>query len=138
GQKKNQLTFQYQEEIARELGYEDNGGILAVERFMQVYYRHAANVKRIVNLAVASLVEPPEKKLKLIHSRGTAHVDEDFAIAGEKIFAKNPGCFEKNPLNLVRVFLIAQQEGAGLDEETRALITGSLEKADEKFAESPE
>jgi [protein-PII] uridylyltransferase len=136
--KNDQLTFQYQEEIARELGYQDEHGILAVERFMQAYYQHAANIKRITSLAIASLIEPPEKKLKVIQSKKTAHLNEDFAIAGEKILVKNQDCFERDPLNLVRVFLIAQQEGVGLDEETRRLITRSLHQADAPFAERPE
>src|SRR5262245_18255129 len=91
--KNDQLTFQYQEEIARELGYQDEHGILAVERFMQAYYQHAANIKRITSLAISSLIETPDKKLKVIRSKKTAHLNEDFAVAGEKILVKNPDCF---------------------------------------------
>ncbi|MET0343537.1 MAG: [protein-PII] uridylyltransferase [Polyangiales bacterium] len=39
----DRLTFEDQEEIAQQLGFED-GSVLAVEQFMQHYYRHARNV----------------------------------------------------------------------------------------------
>ncbi|MFO1519035.1 MAG: [protein-PII] uridylyltransferase [bacterium] len=137
-QKKDQLTFPFQEEIAKELGYEDEPGILAVEKFMQTYYYHAANVKRISALAVAAMADSPEKKLKLIQKKSANHLGEDFVIVGEKVLPKEPDCFEKDPLNLVRVFLIAQRENCDLDEQTRRLISRSLHLADEKFAEDAE
>jgi [protein-PII] uridylyltransferase len=134
-QKNDQITFQYQEEIAKELGFKEEGGILAVENFMQAYYGHAANIKRITSMGIASLVESPERKLKLIKKKEANHLGEDFAIVQEKILAKRPDVFEKDPLNLMRVFLIAQREKADLDEATRALIIQGLSAADENFAE---
>ncbi|MBL7684830.1 MAG: HD domain-containing protein, partial [Deltaproteobacteria bacterium] len=137
-QKKDQLTFPLQEKISKELGYEDEPGILAVEKFMQTYYHHAANIKRIIDLSVDEMVHKTEKKLKLIVPKGAESFDSDFVILGEKLLAKDPLCFEKNPFNLMRVFLVAQKENVDLGEETRRLISKNLHLADEDFASHPE
>jgi [protein-PII] uridylyltransferase len=47
GRKQDRLTFDVQEEIARALGYDDAPGALAVEQFMQRYYRAASTVRRL-------------------------------------------------------------------------------------------
>jgi len=136
--KSDQLTFQYQEEIAKELGFQESSGVLAVEKFMQTYYHHAANIRRISSLAIVALVEPPEKRLKSIQKKISKHLNDDFALVEGKIFAKNPQCFQKDPLNLVRIFRLAQIEGADLEEETCRLISANLSLIDEKYIQKPE
>ncbi len=132
-QKNDQVTFQFQEEIAKELGFQDQGGMLAVEKFMQTYYHHAANIKRICSLAITAMIEPPEKRLKLISKKISEHLDESFAVADDKIFAKKMDCFEKAPLNLMKVFHWAHKKNMGIEEETRRGIIQHLSLVNEEY-----
>ncbi len=136
--KTDQLTFQYQQEIAKEMGYEDSNQSLAVEKFMQTYYHHAANIKRITHLAKESLIDPSEKKFQKILERISIHYDDDFAKADDKIIVKNENCFEKSPVNLIRVFLVSQRENLEIHEETKRLMVHTISKLDESFARDPE
>lgn len=124
--KNDQLTFQFQEEIAKELGFKDENGVLAVEKFMQTYYQHAANIKRITHFAVSAMIEAPEKRLKLVSKKITEHLDNAFAVAEGQIFIKEMDLFEKDPLNLMRVFDWAQQKNLDIEEGTRRGVTKHL------------
>lgn len=131
--KNDQLTFQFQEEIAKELGFKDEGGVLAVEKFMQTYYHHAANIKRITHFAISAMIEPPEKRLKIVSKKINEHLDTDFAVAEEQIIIKQLDLFEKNPLNLMKVFDWAQQKSLDIEEGTRRGITKHLYLVNEEY-----
>ncbi len=131
--KNDQLTFQFQEEIAKELGFKDEGGVLAVEKFMQTYYQHAANIKRITHFAISAMIEPPEKRLKSVSKKITEHLDDDFAVAEDQIIIKQLDLFEKKPLNLLKVFDWAQQKSLDIEEGTRRGITKHLYLVNEEF-----
>lgn len=131
--KNDQLTFQFQEEIAKELGFKDEGGVLAVEKFMQTYYHHAANIKRITHFAISAMIEPPEKRLKLVSKKITEHLDDAFGVAENQIVIKQMDLFEKDPLNLMKVFDWAQKKSMDIEEGTRRGITKHLYRVDEEF-----
>lgn len=131
--KNDQLTFQFQEEIAKELGFKDENGVLAVEKFMQTYYQHAANIKRISHFAISAMIEAPEKRLKLISEKVTEHLDDAFAVAENQIFIKEMDLFEKDPLNLMRVFDWAQRKNLDIEEGTRRGVTKHLYLVTDEF-----
>ncbi|MEO0916255.1 MAG: nucleotidyltransferase domain-containing protein [Pseudomonadota bacterium] len=56
GRAMDQLTFDFQVEIASRLGYVDKGGRRAVEHFMQDYFRHATVVGEVFDRAPPALV----------------------------------------------------------------------------------
>ncbi|MBF0492765.1 MAG: [protein-PII] uridylyltransferase [Deltaproteobacteria bacterium] len=136
--KSDQLTFPLQEQIAREFGFEESGGVLAVEKFMQCYYHHAANIKRITSLAISLLIQAPEKRLKIIQKKSTEHFDEYFGRLEGRIVPLKQDVFEKNPLNLLNVFLIAQRENLALDEECLRLLTLNVTLVDEEYLKKAE
>jgi len=131
--KNDQLTFQFQEEIAKELGFKDEGGVLAVEKFMQTYYQHAANIKRITHFAISAMIEAPEKRLKVVAKKISEHLDGAFAVAENQIVIKEMDLFEKDPLNLMRVFDWAQKKGLDIEEGTRRGITKHLYLVNEAY-----
>lgn len=50
GRPRDELTFEHQVNVARFMGYGDDGGLPAVERFMRDYYLHASNIEFISRL----------------------------------------------------------------------------------------
>lgn len=66
GRPQDRLTFADQEEIAVELGFVD-GVVLAVEQFMQAYYRHARTVAQTAE-RMLDRARPPRRK-----GRATQH-----------------------------------------------------------------
>ncbi len=61
GRRQDRLTFADQEEIAEELGFVD-GVTLAVEQFMQAYYRHARVVAQTAERMLARARQKPPKR----------------------------------------------------------------------------
>ena len=63
GRAQEQLTFDRQVEIAERMGYRDDAGLLAVERFMQTYFRHAKAVGDLTRIFAAVLEAQHTKSL---------------------------------------------------------------------------
>ena len=60
GQHQDQLTFEYQERIAADLGYRDDGTQKGVEQFMRAYYLHARDGESLLRRHHRALPRAPE------------------------------------------------------------------------------
>ena len=91
GRQQDRLTFQDQEEIAIHLGFVD-GVVLAVEQFMQAYYRHA----RVVAETAERMLErarPPRKRAPTTQhdlGDGTAIFDGKITLSDTERLAQDP------------------------------------------------
>lgn len=65
GRHQDRLTFESQEQAARELGYESEGKLNEVETFMRAYYLHAEEVSRLTSLVIHRSVDhDPSRRRK--------------------------------------------------------------------------
>lgn len=91
GRRQDRLTFEDQEEIATQLGFVE-GVTLAVEQFMQAYYRHARTVERAAERMVARARDvrrsAPAKKTEL--GAGLLLFDEQVTFDNTDDLAKDP------------------------------------------------
>src|SRR5882757_2883531 len=99
----DQLTFEYQEQVAAALGYHDADDRRAVERFLQGYYLHAARVHRFENLIIERCLEKRSRYggLGRIFSR---RIRPGVRITGGEIVIDEPEVLE-DPANVIGVFL---------------------------------
>ncbi|MCD6293712.1 MAG: [protein-PII] uridylyltransferase [Deltaproteobacteria bacterium] len=134
GRKNDRLNFEYQEDIARWLGYHDKGSFLAVEQFMGKLHRAMASIKNMNrSFAAAHLPrphgspkkagwhEPPPNGLNIQNSE--IQFDSATAIVSE-------------PFLLMAVFDQLARSGCALSMETERLIREFLILVDDQFRSS--
>lgn len=103
--KEERLLFDHQKLIAQELGYQDQTGCLAVEAFMQDYYRNASTIRRMNAL----LLQHFREELLTSATPQVTELDQDFIAIDGYLRARDEQVFIRNPLNLLRIFLLVQQ-----------------------------
>jgi [protein-PII] uridylyltransferase len=135
GRREDRLLFDHQIRLARMLGYEDATYTLAVEQFMQRYYRTAMFVSWLNELLLQHFRE------EILADRDAPAVplsqhfqerDEYLEVSGEDVFVRNPSA-------LLELFLVLQQNPRlkGVRANTIRLVTQSLWLIDEEFRQNP-
>lgn len=122
GRPEERLTFDIQPEIARRMGYGDRGDAPAVERFMRRYFMIAKEVGALTRVFAAKLESEQVKSeprgiSRLIPGRGRPRkkaLDPGFHEEGGRLNIDSPAVFERDPVNLLRLFRLADQRDLDL------------------------
>lgn len=131
----DRLLFEQQQKLAQ-LWEMVDGEKLAVEQFMQVYYRWAqalAQLRELVMQAFDRQILHPEAGTTSIA------VNEDFEARGGLLSARRDDVFIKEPANLLRAFVILANnpEISGIAPGTWRLLRASHERIDPQFRADP-
>jgi len=134
GQHQDQLTFEYQERIAADLGFHADGAHRGVEKFMRAYYLQARAVNRFSSDIIARCTER-SAPYRLIGRLGGRQLRPGVRIAGGELVVGDAAAFRDDPVLLLRVFADSQRHTARLSAATRRLvrahaplITGSVRR----------
>ncbi len=135
GRHEDRLLFDHQARIAQLFGYQDASYMLAVEQFMQRYYRTVMDLSRLNEMVLQQFQEA-------ILSPSAAEpepVNERFRIRHGFLEAAGDQVFEQNPSALLEVFWLLQQrpEVKGVSARTISLIQRSLPLIDDEFRQDP-
>ncbi|KQW69104.1 protein-PII uridylyltransferase [Phenylobacterium sp. Root77] len=122
GRPEERLTFDLQPEIARRMGYGDRGDAPAVERFMRRYFLIAKEVGALTRVFAAKLEaeqikqEPKGLSRLLPGHRKTKRkkLDPGFHEEGGRLNIDGPQIFEADPINMLRLFRLADQRDLDL------------------------
>lgn len=132
----DRLLFDHQRELAALWGLEDGNKKLAVEKFMQVYYRWALalgqlNDVLIQNFDQAILRETHEDKVRELNAR--------FQVRNGYIEARDTTVFEQTPNALLEIFLLCANDDdiVGVAAPTIRLIRESRHLIDAQFRSDP-
>jgi len=135
GRREDRLLFDHQIRLARMFGYEDATYTLAVEQFMQRYYRTAMFVSWLNELLLQHfreeiLADRDAPVLPL--SREFQERDEYLEVTAEDVFTRYPSA-------LLELFLVLQQNPRlrGVRANTIRLVTQHLWLIDEEFRQNP-
>ena len=130
GRADDRLSFELQREIAARLGYQDRPGSRGVERFTKHYYLHAKLVGDLTRIFVAALEDSRRRKPKLAALWQTLRPREldGFRLDGERLAVASPDAFDKDPVAILRLFHVAQEND--LDIATLRLITQNIRLVD--------
>ncbi len=146
GRGEERLTFDYQRVIADRLGYGRHPGLSGVERFMKHYFLVAKNVGDLTAIVCAALEEREAKapptldrlvsglKRRMRPLTGSS----DFAIELERVTVARRDAFERDPVNLVRLFSIADRTGLPIHPDATRLVTLSLRRVDAALRDDAE
>jgi [protein-PII] uridylyltransferase len=132
GRREDHLLFDHQRRIARDLGYRDQDHNLAVEQFMQRYYR-TVNALGQLNEMLLQLFE--EAILLADDPDEPTSINRRFQARRGYLEATRPNAFLRYPFALLEIFLILQQhpELKGIRAATIRLIRDHLPLIDDKF-----
>ncbi len=133
--KSDQLSFDQQERMARDLGYKKTENELGVETFMRNYYRHASNISRYARLITARSLDG-EKDKRLFRKRSRKSINEYFSIVDNTVAVTDDTLFKKDPSRIVRAFEHSQSYDVPVSVKTRDLILEAIEGFDDKARSS--
>ncbi len=128
----DRLSFDLQREIAGRLGYQDRPGSRGVERFTKHYYLHAKTVGDLTRIFVAALEDSRRRKPKLAALWQTLRPREleGFRLDGERLAVATPDAFAKDPVAILRLFHVAQENDLDIHPATLRLITQNIRLVD--------
>ena len=130
--KEERLLFDHQVELARESGHSDSNSNLAVEQFMQNYYRHISECYKLIELLQQHFEETQIAHLGWNRKKS---IDNHFFSSGEVLHIKNESVLAGNPSIFLRLFLTMQKHEHlnKVSSNTIRLIRDNLHLIDEKF-----
>ena len=125
GAHQDQLSFEFQDRIATELGFGASGSRQAVVDFMKTYYVHAMAVRRFSDAVIERCLEQPHP-YRLIGRAIGREMREGVWILNRTLSVSGAEVLRREPANLVTLFRDAQRHGVELTEGTKRLVREHL------------
>ena len=147
GRAEERLSFDIQREIAVRLGYTAHPGLRDVERFMKHYFLIAKDVGDLTAILCAKLEDSQAKPMPVLsrmlarfrpRTRPTLSESDDFVVDYNRITVADESVFQNDPVNLIRIFHLAQKYNLAFHPDAMHLATRSLDLVDQKLREDEE
>ena len=134
GRAEERLSFDVQRALAERLGYKARTGLSGVERFMKAYFSIANQVGDLTAIVCAGLEARHAKKRPVLdrvlgslrRRRGGGLESPDFRIDNDRITLARLDAFERDPINLLRVFWLADRHNLPIHPDANRQVTRSL------------
>jgi [protein-PII] uridylyltransferase len=133
--REDRLLFDHQIKLAKMFGYEDATYTLAVEQFMQRYYRTALDVSLLNEM----LLQLFREAILLDSAAQPTPVNSRFQIRNDYLEITHEDVFDRYPSSLLEIFVILQQNPhiRGVRASTIRQLTRHLWLIDEEFRQHP-
>lgn len=135
--REDRLLFDYQKQLATDFGFEAGPHNLAIEQFMQQYYRTIMDLERLNEMLLQIfkeeiLVTDAQRKITIINDR--------FMLRNRFIEARYPEVFKQHPPALVELFLLVSthQHCEGVTASTIRLVREHLYLVDDDYRNNDE
>ena len=147
GRPSDKLTFDIQNEIAQRFGYTAHGGLRAVERFMKHYFLIAKDVGDLTRIFCSALEARQMKRApglsRFFRPFATSDIraigdDPDFRLDAGRLTVADNGVFSRHPVNLVRLFHVADRNNLTIHPDAFTLARRSLRLVNEALRQDPE
>jgi [protein-PII] uridylyltransferase len=140
GRAEDRLTFDLQREVARRMNFAERPGKSAVERFMQYYFMQAQHVGNLTGVFLAHIdgqmaSRRPRGLLASFRSRPRMH--RGYRLQGGRISAPGDDWFREDPIRLLEVFQVAEEEGLEIHPETMRMARRDAELIKEPVRRDP-
>jgi [protein-PII] uridylyltransferase len=129
----NILRFDYQEKIARFLGYKDTE-LPAVERFMRIYYLRGNLIKEQSKKLIDRCAFRPKLSFS---SQKTVLLDKGLVIQGGMLSASSRRIFRDHPQNFFKCFEYADKYDIKMSKYLLDLIRENVKLIDENVRNDP-
>lgn len=148
GRAEERLSFDLQREIAIRLGYTSHPGMQDVERFMKHYFLVAKEVGNLTAILCAKLEDQQAKpapvlsrmmaRLRPTPAKRRVPESDDFLVDNNRINVAAPDVFKHDPVNLIRIFRLAQKNNLAFHPDAMRDVTRSLGLINAHLRENPE
>ena len=147
GRAEERLSFDIQREIAVRLGYTEHPGQKDVERFMKHYFLIAKDVGDLTAILCAELEDRQAKAAPVLsrmmarlRPRGRRPLKEspDFLEDNNRLTVANVNVFAHDPVNLIRMFRLAQKHSLVLHPDAMRAANKSLKLIDGELRQNAE
>jgi [protein-PII] uridylyltransferase len=142
GRAEERLSFDLQPSLAAALGFSDANPRLAVEAFMKAYFLVAKDVGDLTRIFCAALEEQNRKRKpslsRLLPGFLKPRTGEDeFYVENGRLNAP-ANAFRRDPINLIRIFHIADEKNVDVHPDALRTITRSLDLISDEVRNDPE
>src|ERR1700736_584733 len=134
GRREDRLLFDHQIRLAQTFGYEDASYTLAVEQFMQRYYRTVMDVSLLNELLLQLF-----REAILTESEPPRPLNARFQVRNGSLEAVSSDVFARAPSAILELFVLLQQnpEINGVRASTMRAVARSLWLMDEEVRQNP-
>jgi len=135
GRREDRLLFDFQESLARDLGYSPTAHRRAGEQLMQAYFRTAKAVTQLNTILLQNL----GAEIFPARNSDVAQISEKFRRVGELLEAHPSDLFERDPAAILESFLTMQQhsELKGMTAQTLRALWRARARIDAAFRRDP-
>ena len=137
GRAEERLSFDLQREIAERLGYTSHPGMQDVERFMKHYFLVAKDVGDLTAILCAGwrTGRPSRCRCSTAWWRGCGRARRGAgcptatisSVDNNRINVADADVFQRDPVNLIRLFRLAQKHNLAFHPDAMRLATRSLQ-----------
>jgi len=106
GREEDRLLFDHQRTLAKMFGYEDDDAKMAVEQFMQYYYRWALSLGELNDVLMQHF---DETILRACEAENVYEINPRFRVRNGHIEVTNDKVFERTPSALMEIFVLMAQ-----------------------------
>jgi [protein-PII] uridylyltransferase len=131
GRAEERLTFDLQAEVGRRMGYTDHAGASGTERFMKHYFLIAKDVGNLTRIVCAALEAESQRKplasawRARLFGSGLRALD-GFLVDGTRLTVSHDKQFREAPVDMIRLFHVAQENELQIHPHALKLITRAL------------
>ncbi|MDX8382550.1 MAG: [protein-PII] uridylyltransferase [Ghiorsea sp.] len=130
----DRLSFEQQATLADIMAYQPAAHLPPADGLMKDYFRHAGRIARVTGL----LLQDFNEKLKPIRWRRTKKIEHGFTLKAQKVGIQRANIFQKDPLCLLRIFHVGQQDQRSLSSSALRHIREDVLLIDDDFRNNPE
>jgi len=132
GRREDRLLFDYQKKIAEEFGFQSGEHNLAIEQFMQQYYRTIMELERLSEMLMQVF---KEEILLTAAQRKLKRINERFNLRNNFIELAHPDVFKQHPSALIELFVLISlnEQCAGVTAATIRLVREHLYLVDDDY-----
>ncbi|MBY6241253.1 [protein-PII] uridylyltransferase [Methylosinus sp. Sm6] len=131
------LSFDMQPTLAARFGYHDRAGLSRTERFMKHYFLVAKDVGDLTAIVCAALEEREAKPramldrvLGRLKRRAQKLPSGDFLVDHDRVRVVDERMFERDPVNILRLFWIADRHALAIHPDAARAVTRALRLVD--------
>ncbi|HEY9016935.1 [protein-PII] uridylyltransferase [Thiomicrospira sp.] len=133
--REDRLLFDNQQQVAETFNYQDTSEKLAVEQFMNSYYRNLRSVVKLNEILLQHFYE----EIFSQKSQKITKINQRFQLVNQYLDIRTEQVFQHFPSALLELFIIIENDPsiAGIRARTIRLLRESLHLIDESFRNDP-
>ncbi|HMA13487.1 MAG TPA: [protein-PII] uridylyltransferase [Kiloniellaceae bacterium] len=136
GRADERLTFDMQTQIAPRMGFTPHGGLMDVERFMKRYFLVAKEVGDLTRIFCAVIESEHNRRSRFrLPTLKRRRKVEGFGLEGDRLTVAGPEIFAEDPVELLRIFQVAQKHDLDIHPEALRAVTRNLKHIDKALRE---